>query len=153
MVTAEEKAQQRQKAKEWSRRFQTFTNDTWQAAGAVVHEASMPTFTVESMKAEQKVIWTQDKDSQKLREGWKATCVGKDIPKSTVSQDWLPSKQEAFEAFLKASGAAGVDGWTSAELKLVLRTFPFLFDELYETWCETTKAAGRGQLEMSLKEQ
>ena len=94
------------------------------------------------MAAEWKEIWVPDAstyDEDHFADKWRhyAEQIKDELPKSSKPLNWMPSYQEFQAAAGKASGGAGFDGWHSSELKLTVKHFNFLIEELYTLWRTT----------------
>ena len=75
-ITDIETRQAKNRSKQWQKHFMEFSNQTWRAAGAIVHEGTeAPPFTAESMSEEWEQIWVpQDPsyDEHEMAKKWRS---------------------------------------------------------------------------------
>ena len=82
---------------------------------------------------------TPARQDDKMAECWKEYAKKVTLRQSRCDKEWLPERDDFVEAVLNGSGAGGYDGWHSKELKLLVRKFPKIIDELYWVWVATSR--------------
>jgi hypothetical protein len=99
------------------------------------------------MRAEWEPVWKPEQyESESKVAHWKrweaaARADSKPIPTSSKPNDWYPTKAGFIAAIKKCKGAEGMDGWKASEVRLLLKVAPFIIDELYFVWCDTSSHA------------
>eukprot|EP00959_Pyramimonas_sp_CCMP1952_P166322 3476523-Pyramimonas_sp.AAC.1 len=58
-----------------------------------------------------------------------------------MALDWVPPHQASEKAALSTCGAASLDGWAAAELRLTHTAMPSLIAEFCDVWLATTRMA------------
>ena len=74
---------------------------------------------------------------------WTARADKADFSQSNASTDELPTQEVFIKAICEAKGAAGFDGWSAAELKAVIKTFPKLGEKLYNIFTDVATTAAK----------
>ena len=144
-ITDIETRQAKNRSKQWKKHFMEFSNQTWSAAGAIVHEgAEAPPFTAESMSEDWEQIWVpQDPgyDEHEMAKKWRSYTakVAETLPKSEFPKDWVPEFEDFLKLAEKAKGGAGYDGWQSGEIRLLAKHCPALVREIFELWVDTAR--------------
>ena len=144
-LARETAAAARDKQKRFRSLFQEFVQESWGATANVMKPPTeSPGFTADSMTEDWSKIWYIEsvEEDEKHATSWKSYAEkAKDsIPRSPMTEDWLPSYEEFLDKAQGATGGAGFDGWSSAEIKLLARQFPWLIYELYSLWVDTADA-------------
>ncbi|CAK0833778.1 unnamed protein product [Prorocentrum cordatum] len=135
-----------EKRKHWSAQFRRWTQEIWSAASPCSRQpAPSAGFNATSMRAEWEQVWappdyTTDVSDHEIAR-WHGWAQHVTLPVSGKAADWIPS----FESFRKAvgctKGAAGLDGWSGAELIFISKVLPVMLHELYDLWVSTAHMA------------
>ena len=129
--------------RDWARRFTAWTDDLWSPARAALRAPVEPQFDEEGMRETWQQVWCPE-GPQADPEAWgrSADAAAVDLPRSAKARDWLPTLEDFTRALRGASGAAGQDGWTATELRLLLDGAPGLVAEAHALWTATSRGAG-----------
>ena len=146
VVKAEEE-NRRESTKSWRKLFSEWSTDVWKLAGSVIKPpCGSAVFTANDMADEWRPRWApkpEEYDEEESWTGWmkraKPAFEAGEFPRSSVPEDWLPSEQQFDRAISKSRGAAGLDGWSAMEVKALFRNLPWLKQEIYSLWCDTTR--------------
>ena len=142
-IEKEAKKISQEKTKHWKSLFATWSQDVWQVATPIFKApAPAPGFDAEGMRSEWEPHWAPPVwDSDKYVAKWKEWADKVIFPQSEMPHNWIPTFEAFIKAVKKTHGAAGFDGWSAEELKLLVKVAPFLMQELYDLWVATTKMA------------
>ncbi|CAK0873699.1 unnamed protein product [Prorocentrum cordatum] len=111
-------------------------SDGWPRHGQML-EAIKRAITAENYKAPPAAGF----DAAGARSEWAPVWSPDDYESDPYALDWVPSYQAFEKAVFSTRGAAGLDGWTASELRLIHTTMPFLIAEMYDAWLATTRMA------------
>lgn len=150
-IQRQETLQAREKAKAWNAHFRSFTSKIWGPAKQKLRPpAPQPAF-----------------DANQMRQDWeKHWCPTVVAPNEHIVENWFsfagpaqklpghkPGLPHFTSALLRSSGAAGFDGWTYTEAKILQTYLTPLADELFQLWIETTLACEQGTLPQEARDQ
>ncbi|CAK0871571.1 unnamed protein product, partial [Prorocentrum cordatum] len=155
-ITAEQQKISNSKVRSWATVFAKWSSDVYNYATPRFRApAPAAGFDAAAMRDEWKQHWDPPNyDLEPLTARWLERAEGAEFPQSAFEEQWLPSEEEFIHSLKKAKGAAGFDGWTSKEVKLLLQIAPPIITELYCLWCHTSiyavQHAGRAPRDLAL---
>ena len=156
------------RAADWRRQFRQWSDALWQASRSTMKPTTVANFNVKDMATDWRKVWCPPPaaaggvvEPQRPAVAWRAYADEQERrtqqepapqsqrpsdpvrqglrPRSTVDAGWLPSQGDFIRAIANSRGAPGLDGWSTQEAQILLQQAPSIIEELYDTWCETTR--------------
>lgn len=129
-VAQEERGTQRRRGRLWRIAFygESSRPDTFREA-ARVFRPMMPSATVtsEEMWEQWAPVWAPERDGHVLEQARKDAAQEEAFRQDMVPQAWSEPNFEDFLSVLGgATGSAGLDGWSSPEVKAMAKHMPFV---------------------------
>ena len=128
-------------ARQRRKQFMTWNKESWKQAARYFKPALPAGFNAQDMADDWTDVWQTTSLPADAADQWLRYAELCNMPSSNLPDDWVPEYAAFEEQMLQATGAAGLDGWTHDESRIIALKLPWLCKEAHGLLCETSNVS------------